>query len=173
MKSNSAILLLILSLLFISVNIVSAQVPDPDAPTDDEVNAIARELYCPVCENIPLDVCGTQACADWREEIRLELADGWDSEQIKQNFVDRFGDRVLAEPPRQGLNWLVYIVPPAIFIVSVFILFKGIRSWRQIETESVPPAEDKTADEYATRLEEELRRRDLKDFQKNLRKSAM
>ena len=22
-------------------------------PTDDDVNVIARELYCPVCENIP------------------------------------------------------------------------------------------------------------------------
>ena len=160
MKSNSAILLLILSLLFISANTVSAQSPDPDAPTDDEVNAIARELYCPVCENTPLDACPTLACADWREEIRLKLVDGWTAEQIKQHFVDRFGDRVLAEPPRQGLNWLIYIVPPAIFIASAFILFKGIRSWRQIEPEGVPPAEDKITDEYATRLEDELRNSD-------------
>ena len=35
-----------------------------DAPvTDDEVNEVARDLYCPVCENTPLDVCPTQACA--------------------------------------------------------------------------------------------------------------
>ena len=33
---------------------VSAQQP---TPSDDEVNAIARQLYCPVCENTPLDVC--------------------------------------------------------------------------------------------------------------------
>ena len=160
MKSNSAILLLILSLLFISANTVSAQSPDPDVPTDDEVNAIARELYCPVCENTPLDACPTLACADWREEIRLKLADGWTAEQIKQHFVDRFGDRVLAEPPRQGLNWLVYIMPPVIFIASAFILFKGIRSWRQIEPEGVTPTEDRIADEYATRLEDELRNSD-------------
>ncbi len=31
-------------------------------PTDDEVNRIAKQLYCPVCENTPLDVCPTQAC---------------------------------------------------------------------------------------------------------------
>lgn len=159
MKSNSTIILLILSLLFISASTstVFAQSPDPDVPTDDDVNAIAKELYCPVCENIPLDACPTSACADWREEIRLKLADGWDDEQIKQHFVDRFGDRVLAEPPRQGLNWLIYIVPPLIFIVSAFVLFKSIRSWRQIEPESVPPAEDRIADEYATRLEDELK----------------
>ena len=30
-------------------------------PTDDEVNAVAKQLFCPVCENTPLDVCPTQA----------------------------------------------------------------------------------------------------------------
>lgn len=27
----------------------------PATPTDDEVNAVASQLYCPVCENVPLD----------------------------------------------------------------------------------------------------------------------
>ena len=31
-------------------------------PTDDAVNKIAKQLYCPVCENTPLDVCPTEAC---------------------------------------------------------------------------------------------------------------
>ena len=38
--------------------------------TDDDVNQVARELYCPICENTPLDVCETQACEDWRQLIR-------------------------------------------------------------------------------------------------------
>jgi len=160
-KSKFAVLWLILILLLISATAVSAQTPEPDLPTDDEVNAVARELYCPVCENIPLDVCGTQACSDWREEIRLELADGWDSEQIKQNFVERFGDRVLAEPPRQGLNWLVYIVPPMMFIASIFALFRGIRAWRKNTPEHIPPPANETADEYAARLEAALRHNDI------------
>ncbi|NQS91637.1 MAG: hypothetical protein HQ574_04445, partial [Chloroflexi bacterium] len=42
---------------------VTAQGSDP---TDDDVNAIAKQLYCPVCENIPLDACGTAACEQWR-----------------------------------------------------------------------------------------------------------
>jgi cytochrome c-type biogenesis protein CcmH/NrfF len=50
---------------------VQAQQP---IPSDDEVNAIARQLFCPICENTPLDVCPTQACHDWRELIRQMLA---------------------------------------------------------------------------------------------------
>lgn len=28
-----------------------------EEPTDDEVNHIAKQLFCPVCESTPLDVC--------------------------------------------------------------------------------------------------------------------
>ncbi len=86
-----------------------AQAP---TPSDDQVNVIARQLYCPVCENLPLDVCPTQACAQWRETIREKLALGWTEAQIKQYFVEQYGDRVLATPPATGLNWLVYLLPP-------------------------------------------------------------
>jgi len=58
---------------------VSAQTPQPQSQvpvTDNQVNAVAHELYCPVCENIPLDVCPTQACAQWRELIRQQLGQG-------------------------------------------------------------------------------------------------
>ena len=73
-------------------------------PTDNEVNAVAKQLYCPVCENTPLDVCPTQACAQWRDLIRLMLSQGKSEEEIKQYFVDNYGARVLNEPPRDGLE---------------------------------------------------------------------
>ena len=100
---------LIITLAFLSASAVSATQP---TPSDDEVNAIARQLFCPICQNTPLDVCPTQACHDWRELIRQMLAEGKTPDQIKQYFVDHYGARVLSEPPQTGLNWLVYIVPP-------------------------------------------------------------
>ena len=102
--------------------------PQP-TPSDDEVNAIARQMYCPVCENIPLDVCGTQACAQWREQIREKLAEGWTEEEIKDYFVQLYGDRVLSEPPRRGLNWVIYIVPGLAFVVGAYVLYRGLRTW--------------------------------------------
>ena len=62
------ILAVLLALLVLPVvAFAQGEDPPPSGPSDDEVNAIAEQLYCPVCENVPLDVCGTQACADWRE----------------------------------------------------------------------------------------------------------
>ncbi|MBL7161506.1 MAG: cytochrome c-type biogenesis protein CcmH [Anaerolineales bacterium] len=164
--SSFIILLLILTVFAVPMT-AFAQDADPGTPTDDEVNAIAKQMYCPVCENVPLDVCGTQACAQWRALIREKLSEGWSEAEIQQYFVDQYGARVLAEPPRQGLNWLVYVVPPIAFLAGVYILFRGVQSWRQIEPDASSDAadhepatqdEEKPADDYVARLEEELRR---------------
>jgi cytochrome c-type biogenesis protein CcmH len=68
--------------------------------TDDQVNAVAKKLNCPVCENVPLDVCETQACIQWRDLIRHKLAAGETPEQIIVYFQTTYGDQVLQEPPR-------------------------------------------------------------------------
>lgn len=131
------------------------------AVSDDAVNAVAKQLYCPVCENIPLDVCPTQACIQWRALIREKLAAGWNEAQIKDYFVAQYGDRVLATPPARGLNWLVYLIPPVAIVLGVYILYRAMRAWQkpvqasqEIENSPAP-----AGDEYVARLEEELRRR--------------
>jgi cytochrome c-type biogenesis protein CcmH len=129
-------------------------------PSDDEVNAIARPLYCPVCENIPLDVCPTQACAQWRELIREKLAAGWTEQQIKDYFVEQYGDRVLGTPPARGLNWLAYLIPPAAILAGTYVLIKALRI-RKVAAGQAPAAVTvpPPADEYVSRLEEEVRKR--------------
>ncbi len=151
----------ILMLTFIAASLVSgiafAQGDDPGSPTDDDVNAIAKQLFCPVCENTPLDVCPTQACAQWRALIREKLAAGWSEDEIKQYFVDQYGARALSEPPRQGFNWLVYIVPPILFAAGAYILYRGVRSWYQVEDEVDLSMTQEPIDEiYLARLEDHL-----------------
>jgi cytochrome c-type biogenesis protein CcmH len=153
----SAFALLLAALVYVPI---SAQ---GSTPTDDEVNAIAKKLYCPVCESTPLDVCPTEACRDWREQIRHMLADGRSEDEILQYFVDQYGDRVLAEPPRAGFNWLVYILPPAIILIGAFILYRALRAWTRPAPASSGTGESEaqaiSQDEYIARLEEELKKR--------------
>jgi cytochrome c-type biogenesis protein CcmH len=129
-------------------------------PSDDEVNAIAKELYCPVCENVPLDVCGTAACEQWRQVIRDKLSEGWSEEQIKTYFIAQYGDRVSATPPPSGFNWLVYVLPPLAFLVGAVVLIRVFRSWRK--PDQTPKVEEGALaeDPYVSRLEEELRQLD-------------
>ncbi len=160
----------ITTLLFVLAGLTTATViAQGSTPTDDEVNAIAKDLFCPVCENTPLDVCPTDACKEWREEIRTMLADGKTEVEIKQHFVDYYGARVLAEPPRTGFNWLAYVVPPIVIVAGIFVLFRAFRAWSQpsgtdtaSEGEAGMDEEDALSssdDEYIARMEEELKKR--------------
>lgn len=141
------------------VLMASAPAQPPAPPTDDEVNAIAHQLYCPVCENVPLDVCPTEACAQWRATIRDKLTAGWSESQIKDYFVEQYGERVLATPPARGLNWLVYILPPAAFLAGAYVLYRAFRSWGKPVDSPGSAASDSSDDPFIARLEEELRRR--------------
>ena len=126
-------------------------------PTDNEVNAIAKQLYCPVCENVPLDVCGTRACAQWRSTIREKLTAGWNEEQIKQYFSDQYGVRVLSQPPTEGFNAVFWALPPVAFLVGWFFVLRFIRNIRRKRPEAGQPvAEQGQADNYAARLERDL-----------------
>jgi len=142
------------------VGVVLAQQP---TPSDDDVNRIARQMYCPVCENTPLDVCATQACAQWRALIRDKLAAGWTDDQIKQYFVEQYGARVLAEPPRQGLSWLIYIVPPILLAFGIYVLYRAFVAMRKpapAAATTAAAAPDAGNDDYLRRVEDELKKRD-------------
>lgn len=150
--------LFLLTLVSASATTVFAQ---DDMPTDNEVNRIAKELYCPVCESTPLDVCPTEACRQWRELIRTQLAEGKSEEEIKQYFVTQYGARVLSEPPNR---WASYLVPVMAFLVGAFMLFRGFRMWlKPLGTVSAPVEDEEPEsipqDDYIRRMEEELKKR--------------
>ena len=150
-------LFILLAGLLIFVVPVAAQ---DDAPTDDEVNAVAKQLYCPVCENVPLDVCGTQACAQWRDTIRDLLAQGYNEAEIHAYFAERYGDRVLAAPPVRGLNVLFWVLPPIIVVVASVFLTRYFRATRSAAAAAAKVKVAATSDdEYVDRLEQELARR--------------
>ena len=137
---------------------------DTTPVTDDEVNAIAKQLFCPVCESTPLDVCPTEACRDWREQIRAMLSEGKSEDEILQYFTDQYGDKVRATPPATGLNWLVYILPPAIILIGAIILFRALKEWTKPKVLSADSGGGSSVsssdqDEYIKRFEEETKKK--------------
>lgn len=136
--------------------VASAQGP---TPTDDDVNRVAKQLYCPVCESTPLDVCPTEACRQWRDLIRTMLAEGKSEAEIKQYFVTQYGARVLAEPPNRMVS---YLVPAAIILLGALLLARGFQMWmKPLATETTTAEaqrEPEPVDPYIARLEEELKK---------------
>jgi cytochrome c-type biogenesis protein CcmH len=127
--------------------------------TDNEVNDVAEDMYCPVCENIPLDACGTAACDDWREEIRLFLSNGMSEEEIRMNFVERFGDQVLDTPTNPILRVLSLVTPWLLVALAAGWVLMTLGKWSRKETAEVDvsvPDSDRTP--YHEKLEQDLAR---------------
>lgn len=150
---NFFLLLLASLTLLIPVRRAWAQEATPSA---DEVNRIASQLYCPVCENIPLDECATEACDAWRDLIRTRLAEGWTDDEIKDYFVAQYGDRVLGDPPRRGLNWLLYLLPPTVILVGLALMLSKLK--RHPKQQQKDDFEAK--DPYLEKVERDLRNMD-------------
>jgi cytochrome c-type biogenesis protein CcmH len=141
---------------------VSAQEGSDTGVTDDEVNEVASTLYCPICENVPLDVCPTQACSDWRAEIRSLLEEGRTQAEVQEYFVEHYGVRVLGEPPRKGFTSLVWILPGVGLAIGAGVLGRSLFQMRRAAT--TPQAKPETREEppdpdaaYVARLEQELK----------------
>ncbi len=129
-------------------------------PTDDDVNRIAKQLYCPVCESTPLDVCPTEACRQWREVIRTMLTEGKSEAEIKQYFVTQYGVRVLNVPPNP---WATYFIPGVAILIGALLLFRGFQLWKKplatVSASNKQEAQPVQQDEYLAKMEEELRKR--------------
>jgi len=130
---------------------------------DDDVNRVASQLYCPICQNIPLDVCPSQACADWRELIRKMIEEGKSNNEIKTYFSEQYGWNVLSMPPRIGFNWLIYIIPPVIMVAGVIYVLITLKK-------HVPVNKGKTLNFDQIALSDDVLStidRDLKDIDQN------
>ena len=156
--------LLILLTLPSSTGVVYAQEPEREV-TDDDVNRVARELYCPICENTPLDVCETQACEDWRALIREKLAAGQSDQEIVEYFAGIYGERARATPTTRGLSLAVWLAPVIGSLIVALYFARLLRRWlaRGAATQrvAVPKPtlrlhEQDELDDYVARLEREI-----------------
>ncbi|HEX7974952.1 MAG TPA: cytochrome c-type biogenesis protein CcmH [Anaerolineales bacterium] len=156
----------ILSAALFAAATASAQQGQPPAQpagvrvvSDNEVNAVAKKLYCPVCPNTPLDVCETQACKDWRAQIRDQLSKGWSEKQILDYFVQQYGERVLGEPERRGFTSMVWVLPVIGVLLGALIVWQVVRGWLRGKPQAVPPPQPALtiSAELRARIEKELK----------------
>ena len=133
------------------------------AVTDNDIIRVAERMYCPVCENIPLDDCETIACVEWKTEIRAQLAAGWSDQEVIDSFVARFGDNVVGVPQDPVLRALTVIMPllaTALAIGAGVFTVRRFGAQPKLGPEGERASTGDMADEaYRQRLEDDVRGR--------------
>jgi cytochrome c-type biogenesis protein CcmH len=121
---------------------------------DDEARRIGQELQCPVCEGLSVADSPSQLAVQMRTVIREKLAAGEGEAQIRQYFLDRYGETVLRVPPRSGFTAIVWIAPYVALALAIAFLVATLRRRKAPAPAQAPPLPNETDDSLDPYLDE-------------------
>lgn len=156
---------LILTILFVVMFSLSAGIARAQTVTD-----ISKQLICQCGCTSVLDNCTHAECGVREQMLALikdKQAQGQSPDEIIQFFVARYGEKVLASPPKRGFNLTAWILPFAAILVGAGVVYVLIRRWVRLGrvSPSVTKVEIGEADKpYEQRLEEELKQFTMRGF---------
>jgi cytochrome c-type biogenesis protein CcmH len=113
-------------------------------PVGDEavVHEVAAELRCVVCQNLSVADSPSEMAGQMRAIIRERLAAGESPAQVRQYFVERYGEWILLSPPRRGFNLVVWLLPLAVAVAGLVVVVLVVRRWtRRAGTPATSPVD--------------------------------
>ena len=99
-----------------------------------QVQAIADDLRCPVCQGLSVADSHSEVARAMYEEIRRRVAAGESESEIKAYYVSRYSQWVLLEPETSGVGVLVWMLPVGALLVAAGGLALAFRHWRRQPT---------------------------------------
>lgn len=142
--------LLVLAAAIVAVAALVATGGDDRAATiEDRMQQVAAGLRCPVCQNLSVADSPSRLAGEMRAEIEGQLREGRTADEVREFFVARYGEWVLLEPTRRGLNLLPWAFPFAAVVVGVGIWVSVVRRRRRVDDAAV-------SDPIRRRIEREL-----------------
>ncbi|MEJ2548159.1 MAG: cytochrome c-type biogenesis protein CcmH [Gemmatimonadota bacterium] len=149
--------ILVLAALLVAGPLVAqdATPTQPDAPPQrdpslmdreaEELDAraaeIAAELRCPVCRNQAVVESNAELSREMQALVRERLVAGDSPDEVKEYFVSRYGEWILLEPQRRGINWLVWILPFLALAAGAVLAVFLVRKWAAAGSTAEDPVE--------------------------------
>ena len=130
---------------------------------EEEAQSIDKLLICPFCPAETIDQAQVPQAKEMQAFVRERLAQGWTKQEILDYFSspERYGPRVLAEPPKSGPTLAIWLLPPAGFLLGGILVFFTIRTMmkRPPNQPSEPEPEELGMDPYLDRIDAEIEAR--------------
>ena len=128
--------------------------PVPAAQLEFRTNQVAALLRCPVCQGMSVADSKAEMAVNMKGQVRELLQRGYTQDQILKYFELSYGQFVLLQPKFEGVNTLVWILPVAVLLAGVAIVFFKLKKLGK----SVPPPaasrQPPAEDPYVARVRE-------------------
>lgn len=100
---------------------------------------IAMKLRCPVCQGVSIADSPSGMATNMRGQVRELVAKGYSEDQILSYFERSYGEFVRLEPPAQGLNVMLWVLPGVVLVGGAILIFMMARRPSAV---GVPTASD-------------------------------
>jgi cytochrome c-type biogenesis protein CcmH len=118
--------------LVVVVVLAWAAWPDGGATTPrDRARDLATELRCPDCEGLSVADSSTSSARAIRNDLRRRFQAGETTEQVREAYVERYGESILLKPEGGGLGILVWGLPAVVLIFGAGGLALAFARWRR------------------------------------------
>jgi cytochrome c-type biogenesis protein CcmH len=112
-----------------------------DQRQEDRVQAVGKMLRCPVCQGVSIADSPSSMARAQLDKVRELVKEGRSDSEIYGFFVARYGEWILMEPTKTGLNAVLWVGPVALLLLGVAIVLL----LNQNKQESAPPGLQATA----------------------------
>lgn len=107
-----------------------------------QAQRIGMKVGCPICSGESVAQSQNEISRQMMNEIRTGLRTGQSEAQILGRFEAAYGERILLEPPRRGVYWLLWTLPLA-------ALGLGGAAWLRYLRRASRPVADLSAEDDA------------------------
>lgn len=134
--------------------------PLPEA--QQRAQSLDKSLICPICPGETIDRSQVQLANQMQVIVREQIQEGRSDAEIQQFFVDRYGERVLASPPKDGFNLVMWIAPPVGIALGLLVLYAITKSMLRpgpapaLRTSSAGSSRDAELEAYMELVDKEL-----------------
>ena len=101
-------------------------VPANETAINVKSASVAVKLRCPVCQGVAVSDSPSGMAVKMRGQIRELVAHGYSEEQVLSYFERSYGEFVRLDPPMEGLNLLLWILPGVVLLGGfLLVLYKA------------------------------------------------
>lgn len=134
------------ALVLAGLGLLRAASPVGTGSTADQVGAVAATLRCPTCQGLSIEDSTSVLAAGSRRVIAQQLEEGRTPDEIRQWFVERYGESVLLSPDPSGAGLFAWLLP------GLALFAGGALVWRWVHRGGAPAAASAVEDDAAAAL---------------------
>ena len=124
-----------------------------DQLREDRVMRLGKLLRCAVCQGVAISDSPASMARAQLDKVRELVAADKSDQEILDYFVARYGEWVLLEPTKEGLNSILWAAPLLIVLIGFAVI---VLQARRAPLAAPAPAEVASTDDFVAQVRKDL-----------------